>query len=231
MDKSWIDRYFEGDLSPEEEQALLDRVAQDPELRAEWKFQQSVKRSIHRNERKALKNFLQEVEAGRSRGRVQLWAGAAASLLLITGIWFYFLRDNGPSLAQAYFHPLPNLVSPVVRSADRAGESDAAFRAYEDGRYAQAAKEFKKGGGNPHAALYQAICYLAIDSTGAALHILEGFSASDEDLPWETYRKWYLGITFMKIGEKQKAQALFKELAAYTNPVQEKAAEILEKLR
>lgn len=231
MDKSWIDRYFEGDLAPEEERAFLERVAQDPELRAEWEFQKAVKGSIHRKEREELKSFLREVEGGRSRGRIRLWAGAAASLLLLTGMWFYFLRDNGPSLAQAYFHPLPNLVSPVVRSADPAGESDAAFRAYEDGRYAQAAEEFKKGGEKPHAALYRAISYLAIDSTGTALHILEGFSASDGDLPLETYRKWYLGIALMKTGEKEKARALFTELAAYTNPVQEKATEILKKLR
>lgn len=231
MDKSWIDRYFEGDLTPEEEQVLLERMAQDPELRAEWEFQQAVKGAIYRKEREELKSFLREVEAGRSRRKMRLWMGAAASLLLLSGIWFYFLRDNGPSLAQAYFHPLPNLVSPVVRSTDSARESDAAFRAYEDGRYAEAVRAFKKAGEKPYAALYGAVSYLAIDSTRAALHILNSFSATDHDLPLETYRKWYLGIAFLKTGEKEKARALFTELAAYTNPVQEKAVEILEKLR
>ncbi|MDT4863179.1 hypothetical protein FQZ97_978730 [compost metagenome] len=160
-----------------------------------------------------------------------LWTGVAASLLLLTGIWFYFLRDNSSSLAQAYFHPLPNMVSPVVRSTDAVRESGAAFRAYEDGRYAEAAREFKKAGEEPYAALYEAISYLVIDSTETALRTLSSFSATDGDLPLETYRKWYLGIALLRSGEKAKAKALFRELEAYPNPVQEKAGEILEKLR
>lgn len=230
MDKSWIDRYFEGDLSPEEELALRQKVEQDPELRREWEYQQAIKKAIHRKEREELKHFLQGVETRRGRGKIRLWAGAAASLILLSGIWFYFLRDNSASLAQAYFHPLPNLVSPVVRSTDPGtGEAAAAFRAYEDGRYADAIREFKEE--EPYAALYTGISYLALDSTAAALQTLSRFSATDQDLPLETYRKWYLGLACLKKGEKDRAKALFTELAAYTNPVQEQAAELLGKIR
>lgn len=231
MDKSWIDRYFEGDLSSEEEQALLKKVEQDPEFREEWDFQHSVKRAVHRKEREELKDFLREVESRRGGGKMSFWAGVAASLVLLTGIWFYFLRDNSASLAQAYFHPLPNMISPVVRSTGAARGSDAAFRAYEDGRYTEAIREFKKAGGAPYAALYGAVSYLAIDSTEAALRALSSFSTIDGDLPLETYRKWYLGIARLRNGEKDKAKALFRELQAYPNPVQKKAGELMEKLR
>lgn len=231
MDKSWIDRYFEGDLNPEEEQALLKMMEQNPEFRAEWEFQKNVKATIHRKEREELKSFLREVEGRRQRNKMPLWAGVAAALVLVTGTWFYFLRDNSSLLAQTYFHPLPNMVSPVVRNGDSGPETDTAFRAYEEGRYAEAVREFKRAGEKPYAALYEAISYLALDSTEAALHILSGFSATDGDLPLETYRKWYLGLACLKSGEKEKARALFTELAAYTNPVQEKAGELLEKLR
>lgn len=231
MDKSWIERYFEGDLSPEEEQALMEKVEQNAEFREEWEFQHSVKRAVHRKEREAWKSFLREVEDRRGGGKRFLWAGVAASLVLLTGIWFYFLRDNTSSLAQAYFHPLPNMISPVVRSTGTARESDAAFRAYEDGRYAEAVREFKKADGVPYAALYGAVSYLAIDSTEAALRTLSSFSTTDGDLPMETYRKWYLGIARLRNGEKDKAKALFRELKTYPSPVQEKAGELLEKLR
>ena len=231
MDKSWIDRYFEGELSREEELALRQEVEQDPELRREWEYQQEVKRAIHRKEREELKHFLQGVETRRSRGRMRLWAGATASLILLSGIWFYFLRDNSTSLAQAYFHPLPNLVSPAVRSTDPgAREAGRAFRAYEDERYAEAIREFKENE-KPYAALYTGISYLALDSTAAALNTLSSFSATDQELPLETYRKWYLGLAWLKKGEKAKAKALFTELAASANPVQEKAAELLVKIR
>ncbi|MCD8539000.1 MAG: hypothetical protein LRY55_03980 [Leadbetterella sp.] len=231
MDKSWIDRYFEGDLSPEEEQILLKKVEQDAEFREEWEFQHSVKRAVHRKEREALKSFLREVEDRRGRGGKSLWAGAAAALLLLTGIWFYFLRDNSSSLAQTYFHPLPNMISPVVRGEAATHESAAAFRAYEDGRYAEAAREFKKADGESYASLYEAVSYLAIDSTGTALRILNNFSTTDNDLPLETYRKWYLGIAFLKTGEKDRAKALFRELETYPNPVREKAGELSRRLR
>lgn len=232
MDKSWIDRYFEGDLSPDEEQALLEKVAQDPELRQEWEYQQAVKKAVHQKEREELKSFLQGAEARRGRGKILLWAGAAASVILLTGIGFYFLRDNSTALAQAYFHPLPNMVSPVVRSADPdTGEVLGAFRAYEEENYADAVSEFKKLGEKPYAALYEGISYLALDSTVAAQRTLSRFSATDAELPLETYRKWYLGIACLKNGEKEKAKALFRELAADDNPVREKAAELLDKIR
>lgn len=231
MDKSWIDRYFEGDLSPEEEEALLQRVEQDPEFRQEWEYRQAVKKAIHRKEREELKGFLKEVEAGRGQGKIRLWAGAAASVILLTGIWFYFLRDNSQSLALAYFHPLPNMVSPVVRSTDSTHEAGEAFRAYEAGDYSEALSEFKKAGEKPYAALYRGISYLALDSTEAALRTLNGFGATDDNLPLETYRKWYLGIALLKSGEKDRAKELFSELAAYANPVQEKAKKLLQELR
>lgn len=207
------------------------KVEQDPEFHKEWQYQQAVKQAIHRKEREELKSFLKETEARRGRGKMQLWAGVAASVILLTGIWFYFLRDNSQSLATAYFHPLPNMVSPVVRSTDPSHEAGAAFRAYEAGNYAEAISEFKKADGKPYAALYRGISYLAVDSTDAALRTLNGFAASDDDLPLETYRKWYLGIACLKNGEKEKAKELFSGLTAYANPVQEKAEKLLKEIR
>lgn len=231
MDKSWIDRYFEGDLNADEEEALRLKLAADPEFRKEWEYQQAVKQSIHRKERAELKGFLQEVEARRGGGKMRVLTGAAAILILLTGIWFYFLRDNSQVLAQAYFQPLPNMVSPVVRSTDPAPEeAGAAFRAYEAADYTGALREFNKIE-KPYAVLYRGISYLALDSTEAALRILGSFSAADNGLPLETYRKWYLGLAFLKNGEKEKAKAIFTGLTAYANPVRERAEKLLKELR
>ena len=117
-----------------------------------------------------------------------------------------------------------------MRSGESAREADAAFRAYEAGEYADALREFGKVE-RPYATLYRGVSYLALDSTEAALRVLNGFSASDGDLRLETYRKWYLGIAFLKKGEKEKGRELFIGLAAYANPVQDKAEKLLKELR
>lgn len=230
MDTSWIDRYFEGDLTPEEKQLLEQRLADDPALKSEWDYRHALKKAIHRKERAEMKNFLEELERRRLRKR-RFLTGAAASLVLLTGMWFYLMGDNSRAVAEAYFHPLPNMVSPVVRSADLPGKAAAAFRAYEAENYSLAVQEFKAIGEADYAVLYQAVSYLAIDSTEAAFNLLNGFVTSDENLPLESYRKWYLGITWLRKGEKKRAELLFAQLTSYDNPVRENARQLLKQLR
>lgn len=224
MSDPLLDKYFEKDLSKEEEEQLLKQVEEDAILKEEMHFQTTVKKAIHSKEREELKAFLKVVE--KKKRRFRLIAGMAASLLVLFGLWFFSLEDSPNKLADNYFQPLPNLIQPTVRGES---QTNKVFEAYDSENYVEAVTEFKKILNEPYSNLYLGVSYLALNDVKDAISILEKYRPSDT--VYEDYRKWYLSLAYLKNNEKTKAVDLLTELTQKVNPVQEQAKKILNDLK
>ena len=236
-----IDRYLNGEMSASEKAAFEEQVHQDKELREEVAMQHDIKIGIGKFEEANLNVKLQEKETmlrqsnqknsrGKS-GKIFLWTALAAgfSLMLIAFIWL-FITDSPQALYAEYYQPYPNVVSPIDRAQPSAVEENP-FQLYETGRYADAIalfeKEVKEAPSLP-VHFYQGLSYLATRQTGLAIEQLEMVSETNHALA--SPAQWYLGLSYLRDGNQEKAKEVFHHLASGNSDYQEKARSVLEEM-
>lgn len=140
-------------------------------------------------------------------------------------------KASGVSLYQVYFQPFTN----VLKTGD--GYDYQKYRhamdLYESGNYKAAMIKFEEAviddPDNTTWQFYYAICQLASGNTEFAIADFQEVMQLN-DPTFSDPSAWYLGLAYVKAGQKAKAQKLFKAIASSDLPYKNKAAEILKKL-
>lgn len=127
----------------------------------------------------------------------------------------------------AYYQTYPNVVAPNVRGENKNNFKNEAFRAYDTEDYKEAIRLFSQIKNEEFAVFYSAVSYLELDENPKAIQILESGKFSDSPYPFETYRKWYLALAYLKTNQKENGKKILKELVESENPQKEKAMELL----
>jgi tetratricopeptide (TPR) repeat protein len=148
-DLDYIDSYFNGLLSPEENQKFDQRIKDDPDFAREAAFYYNALKAAGAAQAEQKKQFRQWYEAGESPARqapvrrLRPWLLAAAALLLLAFGWYLLARTASPQqLADQYIKDhLSNL--PVSMGS---GENalQAGLRDYNNGQYRQALDGFEQ---------------------------------------------------------------------------------------
>ncbi|MEN8186312.1 MAG: CDC27 family protein [Bacteroidota bacterium] len=239
-----IEKYFENSLT-EKEQALFDDLLKNNQnFQDEFNFQKDLKKVITVNQRESLKSTLQGFEKKLRKTRViQLkhWA-AAASVILILGLGYLIFQtsfnNSSEKIYADYFEPYRNIIHPVVRG-ERADTIEAiAFAAYENGKYYKAINLFNsvENTDADYIKFYEAMCYLKLNKIQEAIDLLLPIATSsnmeESRFNFKQKANWYLGLAYLKNGERNKAISQFSILANYPEDVykKEKAKIILERL-
>ncbi|MBC7923295.1 MAG: hypothetical protein H7Z75_19635 [Ferruginibacter sp.] len=126
FDKSAIEAYLRNELSPTDQMAFEQRVAQDPLLQNEVTLQGEIIAALQQHRRTELKERLNQIDVnGESRYPSYLiWASLVAVALLGVGAWLY--------LGQPDPVPAPKAVIPsqgALPEATRAQPAPSPFRA------------------------------------------------------------------------------------------------------
>lgn len=224
-----IEKYFEGDLSPTEKKKMGEKLKKNPNLEEEFQFHQALKSAIHQRERQELKTFLESLEKPSVKKR-NWWlvSGIAAAVLLALTLLFVFPSNNEKQLAEKYFQPLPNMIAPTVRAEAAEKDNIIAFKYYDSESYIKAAEEFDKLKDVPYAIVYAGVSYLAAGKYEKSMEVLN--TRELEDPAFEIYRKWYLGLAYLKTGQKELAVGLFAQLTQVDSPIEKMAVNILSEL-
>lgn len=141
---------------------------------------------------------------------------------------------NPEKLFNSYYEPM-SIVSPVTRSFN-AEESENYFSGierYKFGDYKSAEVDFSKAMLQNESAIgprfFLGITNLALGNYDYSINLLSDATSH----PWEYNKdaKWYLGLAYLKTGEKEKALGCFEFLAKTPGYYRQRAEEILRHLK
>ncbi|GEO02912.1 hypothetical protein AAE02nite_05760 [Adhaeribacter aerolatus] len=161
------------------------------------------------------------------------WAMAAASVvLLIAATFIFFNTQTAPAeIYGAYYTPYP---IETFRSAPTENTlATQAAAAYNAGDYQRSITLFKQilaQEANEQALFYLGNAYLSANRPQEAINTYKLYLQKYRE--FENEAKWYLGLSYIKVGKYSEAQKLFAALAANQNPdndYQEEAKQILKK--
>ena len=227
MDKEdLLNRYFEGTLSPEEEQSFQLALDSDPSLKEEWTFRKELEAGLHILHRKQDKEMLRNWEAAGKKTYLFKKLLAAAAMLAVIALvyWIFSAQQQPANLYADYYQAYPNVVRPTVRGATADSLNSTirqAFDLYEQGRYKDAGSQFEEAyqyNKEDYALFYAAICRM---ETGELKEAIQQFNA----IPWKTdayglksWADWYCALAYLKSGQVKEARALLTPLSRENHP-------------
>lgn len=158
---------------------------------------------------------------------------AAAVLALVT---LQFLASPGtPGEIYNKFYEPAAMVSPVTRgnANDFTANYSAGIEKYRSGDYAGAARHFELAMRADRNAVapryYYGITSLALGDYRTAADYLDDLAGSASGYGKEA--QWYLGMSYLKAGEKEKAVSCFESLASTPGYYRDRAMKLLRRLK
>lgn len=229
---SYIDKYFEGTLTTEEQQEFDRLCLTDNEFAESLAYQKQLKKAITLSKRTDLKKKLQgfEVETKKPKS-FKVWI-AAASILLLCTLGYYFSMTSNSGLYDDYYQTYPNVELPTVRGNSNTDLKSQAFYAYDQGNYQQASEKFSEIYNNTkddYALFYKAVSQMELHKHEEAIADLNAINL-DDNPTYTPFITWYKALCYLKLDNEKEAKPLLKSLAATDNPQKEMAAKLLSEL-
>lgn len=229
---TYIEKYFEGNLSTEEELVFQNLLDEDIDFAKSFEYEKNVKKAITLNERAALKQKLQAFEQPK---KTYKWVYVAASFAVLLGffIWTIFFNTNYDSLYSDYYQTYPNTVSPTVRGESNDDIKSNAFYAYDSGNYIQAIALFSEiytKDGDDYALFYKALSLMETEKYDEALTTLNLHDYTKEST-FTPFFRWYGALTNLKLKNKEESIHLLEKLTQTDNPQKEAAIRLLSELQ
>ena len=141
---------------------------------------------------------------------------------------------NPDKIFDSYYKPF-DAVSPVTRSMNN-NETDIyslAIGSYKTGDYDRAAREFSeiilKDPAVVSPRFFMGLTQLALKNYDQTINLLSGVVNDSGEYAKEA--RWYLGLTYLKTGNKPKAAECFEYLAKSTGFYRERSEAILRRLK
>ncbi len=141
---------------------------------------------------------------------------------------------NQDKIFDSYYKPF-DAISPVTRSLNN-NETDIyslAIGSYKTGDYDRAAREFSeiilKDPTVVSPRFFMGLTQLALKNYDQTINLLSGVINDSGEFSKEA--KWYLGLTYLKSGNKPKAVECFENLAKSTGFYSERSEAILRRLK
>ncbi|HPW97163.1 MAG TPA: hypothetical protein PK218_01225 [Flavobacterium sp.] len=227
-----INKYFEKSLSEEEQKQFVLLMETNVDFAKEVSYQKGVKKAITLNERSDLKKKLQSFETSKPKVKsFKIWY-AAASIILLFGVGFYFTQNATSSIYDDYYQSYPNVVAPTVRGEMKEDSKSEAFFEYDNGNYKKSLELFSKiydSENVDYALFYKGLSLMELEKTKDAIVTFKQFDLSKNNA-FTPFVKWYLALSYVKENQKEKAIPLLKSLTETDNPQQEMAKKLLSEL-
>lgn len=238
-----IERYFENALNKQELAAFQLRLKEDAAFAQLFALEKDVRagieamgneqlkselQTIHQEETGNLNKQSEQIKASSTR---RLWLLAAAAIALLLLYFFLFRNDQPPTTEElylAYFEPDYDLLE---RGDDKKWIADLE-RHLQQKNYPSALTILDSLLNTPNQnaplLIYQGIARMESGQYSAAR---ESFNnAGKANSLYQDDANWYLGLNFLKQGDKQKAQQALSEIPA-TSPRYTSARALIDQLK
>jgi len=163
---------------------------------------------------------------------VSFSAAALIGVLIIIGT---LLPSSDPEkIFNAYYKPF-DAISPVTRSlnSDESGIYTSAIGYYRNGNYLYAASMFSESvlrdPSSVSSRFFLGLTNLALNNYDQAINLLSDIADRKGEYGKEAH--WYLGLTYLKTGDKTKATQCFEYLANSNGFYKEGSEKILRRLK
>lgn len=246
-----IENYLTDNLSSSERKGFEERMASDPELRAEVQFYQEASEAISEKDVIALEDELSVIIKGKKDAipnlQIRRWMAIAASVLLVLGVggWILYQSFDGQPTADTLYQSylkLPNdleesysfRASNVPHKKDQLPFGRNFFESYRSGQYQMALDQLASLNQDDLAPkdrgtfyYYKGITHLQLDQPHAAL---SAFNQVNSGLYTEN-AEWYRVLCLLKTeGSTNNTKVALENLATKNHPRKTDAQRILSKL-
>ena len=216
----WNERKHDDEITDKETRGMKDFIKES--LEAEFKNSGKAAGIKRSSSRKGVRTI-----------RISLLASAAviASLFVLKVL----IPSNNPDkLYNSFYEPM-SAFSPVTRNinADLMPQFTEAVTMYKDGEYQAAASGFsdliRQDSSSPVIQFFAGLTQMEVGNYRRASVLLSGVTELSSD--YQTDARWYLGLSFIKMGEREKAISCFEVLAESEGFYQKKAGNLLRRLK
>jgi tetratricopeptide (TPR) repeat protein len=239
-----VEQFLSGDMGHAERENFENEVASNRELAGELKFSKSIDAVLKRED---IIDFRKKLIAARMEGKkvqhevpvirmhVKKFWYAAASLILLAAIgstlYFSVPRGNATDTLFKEYYSADNLVN-VTRAGD-ANIVEAVIK-FQEKDFAVAASQFnnilKNDNGNIACWFYYGISCIETENFTQAEKAFNKIISDNQNLYVE-HAEWYLGLTYLKNNQINKAKTQFETIASNPDNYHRKdAANLLKKL-
>lgn len=253
MDQSeQLQKYLEGEMGEAEQLAFESQIRANPELAERVQMHRMLEEALGSKKEMQveadLRSIMEEAAEGngieensdsdpkpnRSRKLWTYFSSAAAVILLLVVVRFFFFGSADPD-ALFVQHYAAYDGSSEVRSEHGVPPNllDAAFTAYLDSNFTEAAKAFQAildtFPDNPRARFYLGICQLENDMPDQATHSFRRVIQHGKNL-YMSQSHWYLSLACLRESDLACAKSELEILAGKPGMYRERAAAILDDL-
>lgn len=238
--QDWINKYFEGKLTRDQQVDFDLLLQEDAELAADFQFEKEVREAVIRQERAVLKAELQQLDRQPDVLRRYFgWWKVAAALLLLLGLagtlWLTLRPTSTGQLYAQYMAPYPNVLAPAVRGAEADASALAeALALYEAEDYAAAAHRLEQlyaTSPQKSIAFYRALCLLYLEQPAEALVLLEQWEHEEEGQPVVAVMHWYQALAHLQMNQADEALRFFTLVSQSGDSLATPAGEIIKILK
>lgn len=243
MDKELLlYQYFANQLSKDGQKLFNELLEKDPEFKAQFEFENNLKRVIKKKQNENLKQklagFENEIKSNKTKPNTKtnfkFWSMAASFALLIALGWMAYSTFSKPDYDALYasnFETYPNTVYTITRSDNNQSLERRAFSSYEANDHKTAVAAFldlKTKGETAQVDFYLAQSYLNLGKDKEAIEVLKRVIADGREFKAEAH--WYLALAYLKSKDEVYAIATLKNLIENFDYKKEKAEALLKEL-
>lgn len=240
-DMDLIEQYFEGTLSAQEQTEVKERSLTDAEFSKLFDREKDIVNGIRYDGLLNDLHFLKYTEEGisydTSRNSVHVpWKiiGIAASIALTIAVYFFLPKNlSTQELFEAHYTPYPNMFEPTMRSIEETQNMRTnAFKAYDERNYTEAARLFRellKIQEEPGILMLLGNCNLILGNYEESIQNFQLLIKNYDELDMQA--KWYLGLCYLKSGDKENAKKTLTELSETEIDYALRARDLLKKFK
>lgn len=238
-----IETYLDGSMRKEERVKFEQAIIADPELAAEVKLHMEVNEAILGDDiasfREILSAFVLKSESKINPQFEKIVSfikmPIAATILLLIGlsIWKTFSPISPGDLFNDNYKPYQTDIS--TRSVQQSKEKiQLAYLLYQEGEYETSSEilsnYLEKNYTNQTAHFYYALNAIELNQIQKAINILIPIE-NDPYTPFSLHARWYLALTYIEIGDNNKAGQYLRLLIENENMYSDRANKILKKMK
>ncbi|MDO9512755.1 MAG: hypothetical protein Q7J34_13405 [Bacteroidales bacterium] len=235
-------KYLDEDFSENETSHVHERIMNEQANDPDNHLSKIIDESISDWDSIRLRNTLRSMQDEyRSRPKIigmmikRKWYLVAASitmvfLMSILGLGMLKPPASPEDLYRDFYRPAKPFM--IQRSLDNVGQDyfAQAMSCYSTGKYFEAAKLLIANPNNSASKFYAGIALMELGDQEKAIPYLNDVALDNSSL-FVDQAEWYLGLAYLMTEKRENARKQFEKIAATQNYFNDKASEILERLK
>ncbi len=227
-----IHDYIKGVLSNEEQKLITNRIRKESDFAKIVDQERILLAGIGQAERANLKTELQQTF--NKRNSISKWYAVAAIIPLLVVSYFMIKPSTNPqALFNEYYETYGNYELGLTRGElDSASNITVISNAYDNKDYhtvIEGLSLLSDENANKHVYIfYRGISNIELNDFEEAIKDLSTVANSNSD--YSLISKWYLALSYLKLGETEKCNVLLNELKMEENRIGKKSKNLLKEL-